>query len=307
MNKLFAILLICVTLAVGADGPDNSVSAKDYADPKLKSFDKKIWQNLLKYYVHARQIAIGTLHEMEAVQDFCWSSYRYLYAIERAANRAKLVWDNIKNFKAENPIDAIIYSEEQIFQNADILFHEDIPAERAAREKLTRSRDAIRNRWSNNLTALNDMLPDGLKFQKRYLRLMEMNSPDARLLKDTSDKEINFHMAALSQASRQMADADVRSDFQDNQSAILESSIKNATNDGVSEPRHQAEFSKNNRRNTFLISLQENVMQSDAVKTNAMFLLVNAKRYQKQVANKEALLYQLEAFSDALLAQEAKE
>jgi hypothetical protein len=307
MRKLFAMMLLVAVCVHAGDGPDNSVDARDYADPKLKAFDKRIWRNLLKYYVHARQIAISTLKEMETVQDFCWSSYRYLYAIERAANRAQLVWDNVKNFKAENPVDAIVYSEERVFQNADLLFYSDIPAEKVRRHELAQSREAIRERWADRMTRLNDLMPDGLKFQKTYLRLMEINSPDARLLLDTSDKDMSFHMAALSQASRQMANAEAQNEFQDNLSAILESTVKNAANDGTSDPQHQSEYAKTGQRNSFILSLQENVQLSDAIKTGAMFLLVNSKRYATVVGEKEALLYQLEDFSDALQRQQAPE
>jgi len=307
MKKLLLLILLVVPTVFSADAPTNSVNAKDYVDPKLPAFDKKIWQNLLKYYAHARQIASSTLKEVECVQDFCWSSYRYLYAIERAANRAKLVWDNISNFKAENPIDAVIYLEEDVFQKSDMLFYNDIPRIKSSQEKLAKSRDAIRNRAAGHLEALNDLLPDGLKFQRDYLRLMEINSPDARDLADTSDCEMNFHMAALSQVAKQIAATDVSNEFSDNQSAILESTIKNAANDGTSDPLHQSEYTKVDEKNAYILSLQENIQLTESIKTGAFFLLMNAKNHANRLAAKQALYCSLEQFSDRLIIEKSKE
>ena len=109
MKKGFLVLLFLFALSFADDAPTNAVATADYVDPQLPAFDKRIWQNLLKYYKQARDIAKATLDEMDNVRDFCWSSYRYLYAVERAANRAQLIWDNISKFKAENPFDAVIY------------------------------------------------------------------------------------------------------------------------------------------------------------------------------------------------------
>lgn len=307
MKRIHAIILLFAFIAFSADGPTDEVNAEDYVDPKLKAFDKRVWQNLLKYYVHARQIARGTLEELESVKDFCWSSYRYLYAIERAANRAKLVWDNVKNFKAENPVDAIIYLEEDVFQKSDLLLKNDIPAIKRQRERLTQSRNAIRNRAGNHLAALNDMLPDGLRFEKNYLRLLEINSPDARMLQDDSDKEVNLHAAALAQASKQIAAGEIRNEFADNQSAMLESTIKNADNNGVSDPLHQSEFSKVGERNSFILSLQENVQLTDAVKTDAFFLMLHAKKFAGRLAARQALFFAMEDFSDELGRQEVEQ
>lgn len=305
MKLILSLLFTIVITVFASDGPTNEVDAKDYADPQLKNFDKRVWKNLLKYYAHARQIAKGTLNELKTIQDFCWSSYRYLYAIERAANRAKLIWDNITNFKAENPIDAIIYLEEDVFQKSDLLLKSDIPSIKYQRDKFRKSRDAVRNRTANHLTALNELLPDGLKFQHDYLRLMEINSPDSRMLDNDNDKDVNFHTSVLSQASRQIASAEVINEFSDNQSAILESSIKNATNNGASDPLHQSELSKIGERNSLLLSLQENVQLSDAVKTDAFFLMIHTKRFADQLAVKQALFCVMEDFSEKLLQVEA--
>lgn len=303
MRKSLFIILLAVPILFAADGPTNSVDAKDYVDPKLPAFDKRVWQNLLKYYTHARQIAASTLKEVECVQDFCWSSYRYLYSIERVANRAKLVWNNVSNFKAENPIDAIVYLEEDVFQKSDILFFNDIPQFKESRRNLARSRDVVRNRLAGNVQAINDLLPDGLKFQKDYLRLMEINSPDSRALEDTSDGEVNFHMAALAQASKQIASTDVSNEFSDNQSAILESTIKNAANDGTSDPLHQTEYSKVDEKNTYILSLQEDIQLAENIKTGAFFLMSNIKGHSNRLAAKQALYNSLEKFSDRLLQQ----
>ncbi|MBN1292372.1 MAG: hypothetical protein JXB48_11080 [Candidatus Latescibacteria bacterium] len=301
------ILLVIVSFSFmiqAADGPTDKVSPQDYADPKLKKFDKRIWQNLLKYYVHARQIARSTLDELESVKDFCWSSYRYLYAIERAANRAQLVWDNVRNFKAENPVDAIIYLEEDVFQKSDLLFKNDIPAFKERREELAESRDVIRNRAAGHLLALNNILPDGLKFQKKFLRLLEINSPDASMMNDTTDKDVNFHAAALSQSARQIASTDASDEFSDNQSAILESTIKNAANNGTSDPLHQSEMTKISERNALILSLQENTYLTDGVKIGSYFLLEKIKRHSDELAQKQALFFVLEDFSDKLNAQD---
>jgi len=306
-TAIFIIVLIVSVLGVrAADGPTDQVNAKDYVDPKLPSFDKRIWQNLLKYYVHARQIARSSLNELETVKDFAWSSYRYLYAIERAANRAQLIWENVKNFKAENPIDAIIYLEEDVFQKSDLLFLNDVPQMKIQRQKLAESRDAIRNRGSNHLSALNELLPDGMKFQKKYLRLMEINSTDEKTLSDTTDPDVVFNTSVLSQASRQIAATEVTDEFSDNQSAILESTIKNAANDGTSDPLHQSEMTKINERNNLILSLQENVYLTDAVKIGSFFLLDKVKRHSDGLAQKQALLFVLEDFSDRLEAKREK-
>ena len=295
------LCLFCLTAAVNGQAPDNSSVAKDYVDPKLPKVDKKIWANLLLYYKHVRDIATSTLNELQSVQDFCWSSYRYLYAVERAANRAEMIWNNVKNFKAENLGDAIVYTEEAVFQNADALFYYDIPKIKEERAKLALSRDAIRERTGNYLAQLDNLLPDGLQFKTKYLRLMEINAPDARTMKNTDDKEVNFHVTTLSQASRQLAAAEVNNDFSDNQSAMLESTIKNADNDSTSDPLHQTEYAKIGEKNSMILTLQENARIADAVKTSAFFLLAKAKAYANQLESKEALLCQLESFSDALV------
>lgn len=302
-RALLLIILIVFTGSIQAgDGPTDQVNAQDLADPKLKSFDKRIWQNLLKYYVHARQIARSSLNELETVKDFAWSSYRYLYAIERAANRAQLVWDNIKNFKAENPLDAVIYLEEDVFQKSDLLFYNDIPQMKLQRKRLAASRDKIRNRAADHLTSLNELLPDGMKFQKKYLRLMEINSTDTKTLSDTTDKDVVFNTSVLSQASRQIAATEVTDEFSDNQGAILESTIKNAANDGTSDPLHQSEMAKINERNNLILSLQENMYLTDAVKTGSFFLLDKVKRHSDELAQKQSILFVLEDFSDRLQA-----
>jgi hypothetical protein len=295
------LCLIWITAAVEGQAPDNSSNAKDYVDPKLPKVDKKIWANLLLYYKHARDIATSTLNELQSVQDFCWFSYRYLYAIERAANRAEIIWNNVKNFKAENIEDAVIYTEESVFQNSDALFYYDIPKIKEERAKLDLSRDAIRDRTGNYLAQLNNLLPDGLRFKTKYLRLMEITAPDARTMQNTGDKEVNFNVAALSQASRQLAAADVNNDFSESQSAILESTIKNADNDGTSDPLHQTEYAKVGEKNSMILTLQENAQIAEAVKTGAFFLLSKAKAYANQLESKKALLCQLESFSDALV------
>ena len=303
MKKVFLILLFFISVSFGDDAPTNAVDTKDYVDPQLPAFDKRIWQNLLKYYKQARDIAKATLDEMDNVRDFCWSSYRYLYAVERAANRAQLIWDNITKFKAENPFDAVIYLEEKIFQKSDLLFYYDMPQIKAQWAKLSASRDAIRNHTADRIAALNDMLSDGAKFETDYLQLMQMNSPDAKTLTDTSDKDVNFHMSVLSQASQQIASTDMYNQFSDNQSAILESTIKNGNNDSISDPSYQAEYSKVDERNSFVLSLQENAQLSDGIKTGAFFLLYNAKRYADVLSAKQAAFFGLQAFSDALIQQ----
>lgn len=303
-KAVFIIMLLLAAFSVLAlDGPTDEVKPVDYIDPKLKSFDKRIWQNLLKYYVHARQIAKSSLNELEVVKDFAWSSYRYLNAIERAANRAQLVWDNIKNFKAENPLDAVIYLEEDVFQKSDMLFYSDIPQMKLERERLAQSRENIRNRGANHLTSLNELLPDGMKFQKKYLRLMEINSTDAMTLSDTLDMDVTFNTSVLSLASRQIAATEMTDEFSDNQSAMLESTIKNAANDGTSDPLHQSEMTKINERNNLILSLQENVYLTDAVKIGSFFLLDKIKRHSDELAQKQALFFVIEDFSDRLNAQ----
>jgi hypothetical protein len=140
-----------------------------------------------------------------------------------------------------------------------------------------------------------------MQFKTKYLRLMEINAPDARTMKNADDKEVNFHITTLSQASRQLAAAEVNNDFSDNQSAMLESTIKNADNDGTSDPLHQTEYAKIGEKNSMILTLQENARIADAVKTSAFFLLAKAKAYANQLESKEALLCQLESFSDALV------
>ncbi|MBN2436242.1 MAG: hypothetical protein JXK07_13335 [Spirochaetes bacterium] len=305
-KTILLLLLLLMSYSVNAgDGPSDKVDPKDFVDPKLPKFDKRIWDNLLKYYVHARQIARSSLDELESVKDFCWSSYRYLYAIERAANRAQLIWDNIKNFKAENPVDAIIKLEEDVFQKSDLLFKSDIPQLKIQRKKLAESRDVIRNRAANKLHALNDLFPDGLQFQKKYLQLLEINSPNAWLLSKTDDPDVNFHASVLSQSARQIASTDVSDEFSDNQSAILESTIKNAANDGTSDPLHQSEMTKINDRNSFILSLQENAYLTDAVKISSFFLLSKVKKHSDALAQKQSLFFVLEDFSDKLILQES--
>jgi hypothetical protein len=304
MKKIVFLLITLVAInAFGLPIPDNSTVKKDYIDPLLRKFDNKVWQNLLLYYNHASQIAKASLKEMNAVGDFCWASYGYLYAIERASNRAQLVWDNVKKFQLSNPVDDIIYMEEKVFQNSDMLFYYDIPAEKNARKKLADARAAIRDVSKQNASTLNDLMPDGLRFKKDYLRLMEMNSPDGRLLKDTTDADIRFHVAAIGQAAQGIAAADVQNDFNDNQGAILERNIACGASNGQSEPVYQSEFSKTGKRNSFLLSLQENVQLSEAIKTNAVFLLVNAKKYADAIGKKELLISQLENFAQELKKQ----
>jgi len=305
MKRILIFMVLSISLSFADDAPTNAVDTKDYVDPKLPAFDKRTWQNLLKYYKQARDIAKATLNEMDNVRDFCWSSYRYLYAVERAANRAQLIWDNITKFKAENPFDAVIYLEENIFQKSDLLFYYDMPQIKVQWAKLAASRDAIRNHTADRIAALNDMLPDGAKFETDYLRLMEMNSPDAKTLKDTLDKDVNFHMSVLSQASQQIASTDMYNQFSENQSAILESTIKNGTNDSISDPSYQAEYSKIGERNSLVLSLQENAQLSDGIKTGAFFLLYNAKRYADVLSAKQAAFFALQAFSDKLNEQGA--
>lgn len=309
MKTILLLLLATSILMSGAvygQTPTNKADAKDYIDPKLPKPDKKIWLNLLGYFNNARQLAQGSLKEVSAVADFCWASYGYLYAIERAANRAQLVWDNLKNFQAKNFEDNVIYLEERVFQNSDALFYHDIPKIKEQRIRLDSAQTNIRNRTGAFLGQINDLMPDGYKFKIKYLRLMEINSVDARALKDTSDKDIAYHQTVLSIASRQVASTEINNEQSESQSAIMEAGIRNGSNNGNSDPQHQAEYSKINERNTLMLTLQENVQLGDAVKTGALYLLAKTRIYADNLAYKKALLCNLEDFSDALVLQKKK-
>jgi hypothetical protein len=302
---IFALLcIICLISMSNGQAPTNKADPKDYVDPRLPKPDKKIWQNLLGYYVNARQLAKGTLKEVSAVSDFCWASYRYVYAIERAANRAQIVWDNLKNFQAGNPVDAIVYAEEQVFQNSDALFYHDIPEIKKQQVYLDSARSAIRNRTGSYLGQIGQLLPNGLKFKMKYLRLMDINGMDVRALVDTSDRDVNYHQAMLSEASKQIAATEINNEQSVSQSAMLESGIKNGAKDGNSDPQHQSEYSKVNEKNTMILSLQENVQLGEAVKTGSYYLLSKVRGYSNNLEVKKALLCNMEGFSDALLVAE---
>jgi hypothetical protein len=285
---------------LAADGPTNSTSAVDIADPKQTNITKKIWHNLLKYYVQTRQMAQSALQDMQSVTDFCWASGRYLAAIERVSRRAQTIWDNLKNWKAENPIDAIIYTEEKIFQNSDLLLYVDIPKWKEEQQKLQEARDALRSRYNNRLDQLQSILPDPARFETRYRKLIQINSPSAFLLNDANDPNVRFHTTVLSQAARVSASAPVTNDYLDGQSSLLESAISNATNAGQVDPLHQAEFSKLQERNQLLLTYQNANALTEAVKIEALLLLTITRRNALKLQQKEAAFIAIEQFSDAL-------
>ena len=127
--------------------PTDGWKAEDEVQVDQKNKDKKIWTNLLAVYDNTRKIADGSLTIMSRVSDFAWAAEKNLQTIERIATRAHTIWNNIERLKQFNVfskssnksffvrikdlatgyVKVVEYTEEDIFQQSDSLFYNDIP------------------------------------------------------------------------------------------------------------------------------------------------------------------------------------
>jgi len=301
-SVISSLLFLLIPLFLFAsDGPTNNADPQDYADPQLKEIDKNIWTNFLAVYAQLRQIARSAMEGLNTASDFAWQAHKYLNAIERVSHRAQIIWDNINDFKAENIVEAIIYAEEEIFQNADMLFESDIPYLKQQRQEFQEIRDEIRMKGTIRLEALKQLFVTDNKLETKVKYLLLAASPVEEILEQIPDNNLKLHLTAVSHAATTMAQNDENNRFYNNQDAMLSATIANATTqDGETGPKHSAEFSKINNRNELILKHQEQFALNNSVKNIAYMNLIKLKLMEDFVVQKQLGIAMLERFAEEL-------
>lgn len=308
---LAAALMLAGGVQAGTESPVPNPDPEDLADPRLKGMDKKVWQNLLQGYASLRGVAKSVLEDLQSVANFAWAAHKQVEAIERAAQRAQMVFESIKNFDTEmlhpkRHAELIEWTEEEIFQETDNLFYYDVPTIKQRSEELGEERRHIRNRAKGHAKALARLRKrayEGIK--KKILKLEHMNAADSRTLaREFQGADSKAHTLAKSEATRTMGMADGRYDNLETQGAQLASVIKGAADsEGKTDLRQQADLNRVNARNATLLSYQEHDFLGNAVRTNAWMLISRAKILDMAVTNKAAVVAGAIAFSEELERQ----
>lgn len=300
-SLVFALALHAQVL----ETPIKSIPAKDHVDPKQQNKDFKTWRNMLKFYANIRMMALTSLEDLNAVADFAWASHKYLAAVERAAQRAQLVMDNVENFRVDNPVQMVKDAETKVFRNTDALFYNDIPSARLAQGQMRAKRENVMNRAGDRLQALADLSVRTYKgFEKKFFKVQLAGALDDRdAAAAAPDPDVQFYVHATNAAATNLATADIHGQVLETQGAILSGSLRNAAPGGAINLEHQAQMNYESQRNAVILNIQSNEYVHAAVKNTSWSLLVRAKKLDRLVAQKALVLEGAAAFSDELRRQ----
>lgn len=308
MKTLLLLLILLLPLEIHTqplEVPTKSTPLKTQLDPKQQEKDFRIWKNLIKGYVSFRQMARASLKDLSAVSDFAWAAQKQLSAIQRAAQRVQIVYDNVSNFKSNSPIQMVKDAELKIFRQTDALIYDDIPSVRESNENLAVYRDALVSRADMRIEALKNLSGAMYKgFQKKFFKTQAMSSLDDRTVKSKApDADVQAYVVGNSVAAKGLASADVQNQALETQGAVLTGVLKNASPDGNMNPLHQAQMSKESQRNTLLMNIQVHPIMAQATQSAAWIILARAKKLEQMIDQKTALLTFAEAFSAEAVRQ----
>lgn len=307
-KTLFLLALLpALVFAQALQTPVRNVPAGSEIDPKQQDKDYRTWRNLIKVYITFRQQARAALEDLGAVSDFAWAAQKQLVAIERLSQRAVLVWDNVREFRTDSPVQMVKDAEEKIFQNTDGIIYYNIPSVRRSNAELSDRRAALANRAANRLEALGQL---GLRayrgFETKFFKTQAIAALDDRTLRaGPPNPEIKAYTLATSVASKGLAGADLQNQRLETQGAQLTGVIRNASPDGNVNPEHQAEMNKVNQRNALTMNIQSHALLQQATDNASWLLLARARRLERVIGQKSAILLGAEAFAEEVERQRA--
>lgn len=305
---LLFLFLPIKTQAQALEVPTKSTPLKTQVDPKQTEKDFRIWKNLIKGYVSFRQMARASLKDLSAVSDFAWAAQKQLAAIQRAAQRVQIIWDNVSEFRTDSPVQMVKDAELKIFRQTDALIYDDIPSVRKSNDNLAVYRDALVNRADMRIEALKNLSGAMYKgFQKKFFKTQAMSSLDDRTVSSKiPNADVQAYVVGNSVAAKGLASADVQNQALETQGAVLTGVLKNASPDGNMNPLHQAVMSKESQRNSLLMNIQSHPIMAQATQSAAWIILARAKKLEQMIDQKAALLAFAEAFSEEAQRQRDK-
>jgi hypothetical protein len=323
---IIVILLLSIS-TTHAVVPTDEWKAEDELQVDQKNKDKKIWKNMLAVYDGARKIAKGSLEIMENVSKYAYTAQKYLNAIERTATRAQIIWSNIKDIKQfveftdgdkkksffkrvkdlhGRIVDVIEYTEEDIFQQSDALFYQDIPSLKQARKEMYEQQQRLLDSPKEVIDRLRKNARDFDGYEKKYAKLAAVGSTDGSVYSN-ANAAVKRHMISQGDAINAIAIADQRAMDIDNDAAAAVLSLHSAENDSA---LNTADLTKNAmiaERNKLVLYLKEHDVMHDAVRTSAQLLLSKIVPVDQRIAEKTSFIGVAERFSDALIEQKAKD
>ncbi|NLG19100.1 MAG: hypothetical protein GX556_17385 [Fibrobacter sp.] len=296
------LLIISISSSTAAyQTPTSDVGAEDMIDKQLPKMDKKIWQNFLQFYANVRMVAKTTLKEMQAISDFAWSAQRQLQSVENAAKRIEQIYNDIGNYRGDNLIDFIEFTETRVFQQTDQLIYYDVPSIGRCNRDLIADRDEIMTLGRDQARAIaNASVKTYRWFEQKFFYTQKQAQADPRILYDRSPKP-DQKVAQMSGTiiSQNLAGADIRNQNQQNQAAMLASVAGAAGGNGGDVPvKLQTEIGKDNDRNNLILTLQENDIQNSAVTTEAWYLFLKARQLDQGIVAKSLLVACAQEFSE---------
>lgn len=318
------ILLLIIISNIYSVVPTDEWKPEDEIDVNQKNKDKKIWANLLAVYDNSRKIARGTLTVMERVSEYAWTAQKYLYAIEKTATRAQVIWENIQEVKeffvydkedkkkpffkrikdaTGKTIKLVEHVEEGIFQQSDALFYEDIPNYKNVREELNVKREKLFESPQEVLHQLRQLARSFQGYEKKVSKLSQISSADARVYDDLKHNK-DAKRFAISQATAidAIASADQKNMEIDNESIPISLTIKESSeNGGNLNTADLTQTALVNERNSYLINLREHDYTHDAIRSASQLLLAKVVTLDRRIAEKTTFINVAEKFSDALI------
>jgi hypothetical protein len=301
--RILLIIMLFASVLLASESPDGSVAPADMVDKQLPALDKKIWVNLLQFYGSIRGIAVATLQDMQAVANFAWSAERQLQSIENASKRIDQIYTAIQNYRGDNPIDFVMFAELKVFRQADALKDYDIPSITESNEQLVKSRDEIANLGKDQAKAVADASVKTYQwFNDKFYYTQRRAQPDPRTVDRVCPRPGQM-IASMSGAvvSENLAGADIRNQNLQTQAAMLAGMVgATGTNNGDVPTKVTVGVIRDNNRNNLLLSLQENDIQSAAIKNESWYLILKARQLDEGIVAKSLMVTCATQFADAV-------
>lgn len=320
MKKLLIIIIWFLCYSATAQGvmPTNEQSVKEIAELDQKSTRKKIWGNMLAWYQSARGMATSSLETLDGISNMAYASYKQLAAIEQVARKATLVYDNISDIDKwkeliKDPEKLIIYTEEQVFQNSDKLFLEDVPYFVKTKDDLDKARRNLQD-------DVNRVGKDGVELLKEtgalskkvaeetsklataaYLNTVGMIAPGSSITSKINEMSNNSKVNAKFVSSVAEAAAKTQAtDIQlETQAEILDKSATINQKEQLS-PQKQSKENKENARNSVLLAIQEHDIVGTTINTLSYQLLQELTDIDYKIVSSQLLSDGILSFSQEL-------
>lgn len=309
--------------------PTNEWKPEDEISVNQEKKDKKIWQNLLAVYDNLRKVASGSLEIMQRVSDYAAAADKYLWAINRTATRAQLIWHNIeeikkvfifgegekKNFfsvmKDVNGrfVRLVEHTEENIFQQSDELFESDIPLYSEAKRDMDRAREGIITSGVDEAGRLKTLVQEFPGYEQLTVYLKNKSSGDKRIYDNAStNKDSKRHVISQNEAIDGIASADLRNMQLDNEGVPIAMTIKQASeSDGSLTTADMINTNVISERNRLALNIRENEFTHDAVRIGNQLLLSRLTDLDKRIEQKLSYMSFMEKFSQELIAYRNRE